>query len=64
MSAETLVAVPFHGVQFMVAVDAAGRISDVKLQGKWWPAVNVLSTRLLEELQRTLDAMPLDSEAG
>ena len=43
--------VPYGGVNFRVAVDEAGRITDVLLLGGWWTASEVLSPALIHWLQ-------------
>lgn len=42
---------PYGGANFRVAVDDAGRITDVFLQGGWWNACEVLSPALIAALE-------------
>ena len=64
MSLEHIVAVPYKGQDFVVATSEHLRIQEIKINGKWWPWREVSSVALVTELQRTLDAMPLNTEAA
>ena len=64
MSSEYIISVAYNGANFTVATDAHYRIKEIKLEGKWWPVQQVTSLELRQELQREIDAMPLDAEAA
>ena len=62
MSLEHICAVPYLGADFVVACDGAFTIKDAKVNGRWWPAREVLSPALLAALQAEVLAMPSNTE--